>query len=430
MSDSAIPEVVTPRRGESTRKRPARPQPIRLFSVVLVVGMVVGSALVVGTDLSAPRGTPCRTCVLGDIDAGWGPTALAYDSANGHLLVADAGPGGPPAWGVTIVNGSADRVLGHVSTLLRPGAVAYDPRNGDIYLAGWVGYTDNITVLNDTTGEVVTVIPTVTTVPWGGPYQLAYDPVNGVIDVLDSSPESLVMINGSTNRVSSEYNLPEGFPAGLSSPITVNPVNGEIYVATRILSPVQFNLTAINGWNGSVESSVQLNGTPEAFAFDAASQRLYVATSENGFPAFNNGSVIILNGTGAQVLGSFPVGIDPVAVSIDSSDDAIYVANSYSNNITVVNATNDRSAGSIGIDPDPETLVYDGANRCLYVLYYVPFGGSGDGYVSVIAPPGSACPALPSGPSAFPWGEVAVIAGVLLVLTILVAGVVLYLREI
>lgn len=333
----------------------------------------------------ASRPTSCSTCNLGRLDVGYGPNAMVYDHADGRLIVTDSGPGGFAAWGVTMVNGTTDRAIGHFPTYVRPSDLTLDPRDGDIYVVGFLG-VDNITVLNATNGTRVAVIELPPVGPYGGPFALTYDPVTGYADVLESNPSALLLVNVSTGAVVDVSNL----SAGVSpvSPLVVNPDNGDIYLATSIFPGETFQLETLNGWNGTVVSSIPMIGTPVAFAFDDLNQQLYVS---------NGTAVVVVDAEGNQVLGSIAAGPYPLAIAVDSTDDEVYVVNSAaSSNLTVINGTDDRTIGSVPIDGGPWALTYDDQNGCLYVLYGMGFPGTPDGYLLVIAPPGGTCVAPPS----------------------------------
>jgi YVTN family beta-propeller protein len=86
-----------------------------------------------------------------------------------------------------------------------------------------------------------------------------------------------------------------------------------------------------------------------------------------------------------QVLTSIPVGTDPVMAAYDGANGLVYVANSFSDNVTVLNgttveATVDTGAASAG---DPVYVAVDPVNGFVYVVDRYYFEGIG-GAVSVI----------------------------------------------
>ncbi len=406
--------VGAPRTGSSGLTRP------RVLGII-VVAILVGSAFVVLVLQTSPQPKTCTTCNLGDIDAGYGPVDMAYDNSSGRIFVLDSGPGGFTAWGVTVINGTSDSVAGFIHSGGRPGfsidALAYDPRNGDLYTPH--SCYDGIFVLNAATGENVTYINTPTTGLCNGPETIAYDPVSGYVVAL--APPNLTVIDPATNTVVRTINLGIG-----SYPLGINPVTGQVYVTTSVDEDYLFNLTVLNGSSFSVESSIQLNGSPRSMAFDPMTGRIYVAVELFGFGAgvlYNNGSLLVLNGAGTRVLASAPIGSEPDEIAVDASNRNLYVTNTYSSNVSIINGTTNNPSGSVPVDPDPWSIVYDARNGCLYTLFYTHFsasGSGGDGYLTVLAPPGSSCPAIPTG-NAPAWAVPAVLGLLAIVVAAAVA---------
>lgn len=380
---------------------------------ILVVAILAGSALVTLVFQTSQQTNACSTCDLGDLDAGYGPVDMVYDNSSGRIFVLDSGAGGFNAWGVTIINGSSDTVAGFIHSGGRPGysldALAFDPRNGDLYTPHFC--YDGVFVLNVTTGANVTYIDTPTTGICAGPQTIVYDPVSDYILAL--APPNLIVIDPTTNTVVRTVDLGIG-----AYPVGVNPATGQVYVMTSVQGEFLFNLTVLNGSTLNVESSIQLNGTPDAIVFDSLDDRVDVAVTVLGFGggAVYNGSLIVLNPAASHVFDSTRVGENPSDVAIDLSNREVYIANFYSGNISIVNGTSYQPAGSVPVDPDPESISYDAQNGCLYVLFYTQLGSNPetDGYVTVLAPPGGSCRAVPTG-NAPAWAGSAVLGGLAIV---------------
>jgi len=380
---------------------------------IFVVAILVASALVTLVYQTSPRPKTCTTCVLGDIDAGWGPVDVAYDNSSGHIFVLDYGPSlSPVPWGVTVINGSTDTVQGFLHLSQRGSDMAYDSRTGDLYITSFA--FDTIYVLNATTGANVSWIPTPGQGLFSGPEAIAYDPVSGYVVALD--PPNALVIDPSTNTLVRTVDLGIG-----SYPVAVNSVTGQLYVTTSVQEELDFNVTTLNGSSFEVESSFELNGTPETIGFDPSSDRVYVAVTSGllGGEYGYNGSLLALDGSGVHLLTSTRIGDGPNGIAVDGSDQDLYITNAANNNLSVVNGTTGQTTGSVPVDPNPGSVVYDGRNRCLYTLFYTTFGSDPetDGYVSVISPPGSDCVAPTSSGTPF-WVAPAVLGGLATVIAI------------
>ncbi len=213
--------------------------------------------------------------------------------------------------------------------------------------------------------------------------QIIYDPFNGFLDVVESSPTALVMINGGTNQLVATLNFSVS-----DEVIAANPNNGELYAASGGEEFFDFRLVALNGSTGTVVSSVLLNGTPQAITYDGGNGQLYVVATQYGFGGYENGTVTEVNSAATRVEGEWEVGQLPGGIAYDDSNEDLYVTSYCSTNVSIVNASSRGVTGSISTEGSPGPIVYDAMNRCLYTVHI-------EGLVSILAPPGSSCPTLP-----------------------------------
>jgi YVTN family beta-propeller protein len=354
------------------------------LGIVLAVGVVLLLAVSIEAAGNPPRATPppCTNCVVGTISTGTGTGSagsdIVYDAANGHLFVSSSEWG---SWGMTVINGTTDTVVRNVSDSGRPFALAYDARNGDIYLANGVG--DNVTVYDGATGALEASIALPPQAVYGGPLQIVYDPFNGFLDVVQSAPEGLVLIDGSTNQVVTTVNFSVS-----DGVIAANSINGELYAASAGEPYTNFYLVALNGSTGTELSSYVLNGTPEAITFDEGNGHVYVVAWQAGIGEYENATVTEMNDAVTGVEATLQDGLLPDAIAYDSSNENLYLTNYYAASVSIVNASTLALAGSISTGGGPEATAYDAMNRCLYTVHL-------EGLVSILAPPGSSCPALP-----------------------------------
>jgi YVTN family beta-propeller protein len=357
------------------------------LKLILVVGICLLLAVSAEALANPPNTTPppCTNCVVGTIPTGSGSGALgsdiAYDSANGLLYVSSSDL---DSWGVTVINGSTDTIVRTIPDSGRPIALAYDARNGDIYVANWAG--NNVTIIDGMTDEVVGSIPLPPQQYNIGPSQIVYDPFNGFLDLVEvplSNPPAIEIIDGSTNQIVASLNFSVNEDA-----IATNPVNGEIYAASGGTEEFDFNLDVLNGSTGSLISSLPLNGTAASILYDTGNGQVYVVASGFGFPDFSNGTVTEVNSAASRIEGVWPAGQNSLGIAYDDSNANLYVTNYYSANVSILNTSARSVAGSISTEWNPGPIVYDAANRCLYTVHL-------EGLVSILAPPGSSCPAIP-----------------------------------
>ncbi len=277
------------------------------------------------------------------------PEGLAFDSRNGDLYVANLNSGN-----VTIVDGATDTVTGTVqvsSSTNGPTAVVYDSENGCVYVGGAYQYANNqgtivVAVINGSTNTVVRWIP----VGYGF-VSMAFDTGNGRIYGVAGS--NVTMIDGTTDSVVGA--IPVGsLPMG----IAYDDANGYLYVPNSDYR--DNNVTVIDGTTDTVVGSIPVGSSPHAVAYDSANGRVYVA---NGGSA----NVTVIDGSMDRVVGSISVGVGPDGVVYDSGNGNVYVANAGPGSVTVINGTSDTVVASVLVGSGPQAMAYDSQNGRVYV---------------------------------------------------------------
>ncbi len=217
-------------------------------------------------------------------------------------------------WNVTL-GGTSDAVVGTVDVGGGGSGVLYDYVNDQVYVA--IADADAVAVLNGTNSTLVAYIPV-----GGGPVGLALDPYDGFVYVTNSLSNSVTVINGTTDRV---------------------------------------------------DTTIPVGKTPEGIAIDPINDTLYVADS--GVPG--RGTLTIINGTSVASAGTIRVGVEPVGLTYDAWTGFLYVSNFGSSNLTIVNASTNRTIGWIPLPSgsEPETPALDNVSGDLYVPNDGPTGG-------------------------------------------------------
>lgn len=397
------------------------------------------------------------------------PVAIALDPANDHLFVTESSAD------VEVLDGSNNSIIDVLAAGSAPWWDAYDPANGELYVENAGG--SNLSVFNASTGATVTSIQVTTGVATGFGGPIGYAPLDGdlFVPVLDAPA---AVVSGATNTKIGTLPLPTndtsgywGFafdsyyhggvmlatewsgsnlavitPAAHPTLATTVPADGnaagilvtgspaEVYVASgeyEVVNPdriVRFNATTLvpsspiqlgttpgaevydpntDGMDvalrdtgqvlqvsvatGEEERAISVGAAPASLAFDPVDGDVYVANSESG-------NVSILNATG--VVGTVPVGVAPMAVVVDPGSGDVYVAN-YGDlndgNSTISVLAGDSVVRSFPVVPDsgPDALEFDPATSRLFVVNqylanvseYDPADGSLQGSFSVGADP-------------------------------------------
>ncbi len=109
--------------------------------------------------------------------------------------------------------------------------------------------------------------------------------------------------------------------------------------------------------------SLSVGSDPDAIAFDGTNGYLYVANS-------GSDNVSVIDGSTDRVVGSVTVGSDPDSITYDPVSGDLYVANSGSSNVSVLDGATDQVVGSVPVGQVPSATAYDAADGYLYVANY------------------------------------------------------------
>jgi YVTN family beta-propeller protein len=282
------------------------------------------------------------------------PAGVAVDTANNRVFVT-----GQDSDNVSVINGTTGQPIGaSISTPSEPWGIAYDSDNGLLYVSDF----RHVTIINGTTDTDVGNLSVYSNCPG-----IAFDPVNGDIYVADYGPngtnDTISIINGTSNTV-----ITDDFPVG-SQPfgIGVDPATDLVYVANAGSN----NLTVINGsTNMAQDRNLSVNGSaPSTVLFDAATNDLYIA---NQF----SDNLTVFNATTNEPVGrgiSVPKGTDPWGLALDPTNGNLFVGGEDTGNVTVVDPTSGRvldSNISIGSfeGQGVQELAFDNASGVVYAV--------------------------------------------------------------
>lgn len=313
---------------------------------------------------------------------------VAVDPSTGDIFVADTGqntilmisPSGTVSTiaGTPGTAGSANGVgndssgTGNAATFNAPSAVAFDPANGDLFVAD----TGNnairmLTPNNSGSGAMPYTVSTLAgagasgaggSATFSGPMGIAVNPGQGsagtvyvadtghnVIDAIDLSSGAVTPLAGtgaSGSGASASFSGPEG--------IAVDPSTNNIYVADTgnnvidMITPSGTTslVAGTSGTSGSTDgtgSSAMFNA-PKGVAVDPNSGLVYVADSGNNSirliasaaSGASGSTVSTLAGTSAS--GSSGAFTGPVGLAVNPTMNSVYVANAGGNTIEQLSA--------------------------------------------------------------------------------------------
>ena len=258
------------------------------------------------------------------------PVSLASTASNLVYAVNSGANSACPHTGSLSQISTASLVVVNTACLgVNPGPVAELPSGGKVYVAN---QGDNTISVYDPSSQSVTTTLT---------------PANG----LHQNPISLV--------VSSD---------GLY-----------VYVVTQGNGSSPGALDIINTVNDTIFASVPLGVGPTFGYLDPHLNRLYVTnTGGNSVTVFDASNVSLTVNPAIQTLATVNVGSGPVSVAALPNGLSFYVANSISNDVTVVSATSFNVVGTIPVGQSPVFVATEPTSTKVYTA------NSGSGTISII----------------------------------------------
>jgi DNA-binding beta-propeller fold protein YncE len=280
---------------------------------------------------------------------------LTLDTRN-HLLYV------PYTNALDIVDVTARKVKGVVGGLpgIKSIALSSDP---NIVFTG-NGGNNTVAVVDVSQLKVIDEIKT----PLGNPDAIGYDPVNDVVVAAQSGPSpNVAFIDPSSHKVAGSLKLPGG-----PELMAMDPVRGRAFLAIHDKDEV----IAIDIASRQITETYKGCDimSPVGMAFDPDQGRLFVA---NGIIHSAN-VVSVLDVVIDRCLGSIDIGHGPDQAAFNSHLHHLYVTNSGTNTLSVIDTATLKPLGANGtghaahsVAADPTTdLVYVGVERAGIIAVY------------------------------------------------------------
>lgn len=269
--------------------------------------------------------------VIATIPVGNGPVGIAYASTNHYVYVANSASGT-----VSVINSSANAVFTTITVASSAGTLAgavFDPSNGNIYVGGFnnASLVDSVYVISTATNKVIANIS-------GAAYFGTFDSQNGYLYFTDNALNSVLVVDGSTNKVVTTIDLPTH-----SSPIGIayNSYDHNVYVAEQNSS----SLAVISSLTNTVIANLDVTGSPLFPTYDPSTHSIYLSNHLVG---------------GIQIISSY------------GGVSTIQTATGVSIQFSEPNGTYFYSIGSIngyGVEPQSGSLVVNGSSLTQSVAF-------------------------------------------------------------
>lgn len=254
--------------------------------------------------------------VLSTLWTGISPNAIAEDPACGGYAVTDT-----DRQVVYLVDSTTLQVKTTTALAGSPYGIAYDSATQELFvtLGGFFG-ASGVEVLNATTGNEVTILS-----DGSSPSGIAYDPTNGLVYVADYLGGDVRIFNGSNLTQVGLVTIGNWIYTGPTA-VTFDPANNEVYVTDWNAN----NLTRISGSTDQLLGNISVGSAPTHIAYDPGNNRIYVS-------CLSSNNVTVVDPTTERSVGSIPE-TNPQGLAFDPTSGDLFVAND-SSNLRLINTT-------------------------------------------------------------------------------------------
>lgn len=312
------------------------------------------------------------------------PDTVVFDPVNGNLYVATYCGGTEGGGEIFVISSSTEKIIATYSLKLHPYSITFDSFSNEIILSLYdngIGALESISA--STLQEVACHVSTNNNIY----YQIAYDPSSGNLLVGLESPSvsGMAIYNASTFQHIKTVTVPQD-PNAIPSSIVYDSANGLIYVAGAdydwALNGITYQIANLY----PVPNPTGYGSSPWTIGFDSYNGNIYataqVVSSGGGIcslipacPYYDK--LYVFSGTSSSCIKSVKVPKAPVGLVYDPANREVYVASYACNLISVFNGMDPTESAPlqyihVGSSPGAgfNSLAYDSANGNIYVLNF------------------------------------------------------------
>jgi YVTN family beta-propeller protein len=257
---------------------------------------------------------------------------------------------------LVVIDTTSDKILKTIEVGDNPGGVYADSKFNKVYVANEGDNT--VSVINGTNYDILKTIPVGIS-----PGIIAFNPNDNKVYVANRGDNTVSVING-TN-----YDILKTIPVGISPrSIAFNPNDNKVYVANE-----GDNTVSVIDTNSDMEVAILNVGMrPTDVSINFNQKILYVINNlDNSIRAIDMdgdlGKAFIVTSSSTPVFTKIPVGSHPSGITIDNSTELIYVANTDSNTVSVIDSKTNLKIEELNVGKKPRDISIHTENGMVYV---------------------------------------------------------------
>lgn len=280
-----------------------------------------------------------------NLTSGDAPIALAYDSANSMIYVANddystCSPSTNSTCSIPVISTSTNTVVANIATPDETSDVAVNPTTNVVFATS--NDDDSTFVVNAATNQFAGILQNHTQIPDNSEVVAvdssadlafignSYYHNQPVADVgFLASPSAGGCMFKSTNESSACVTKSVGVLGGKIDGIAVDPTTHLIYVCNYNLNTVN----VISESTGQDVANITVQ-SPAGIAIDPVKDLVFVASNTTSSAGID--SLYVISGATNTVLGAVPVGYGPANVALDTASNTVLVSNTSDGVISVI----------------------------------------------------------------------------------------------
>jgi|GEM_PF-2636715 len=284
-----------------------------------------------------------------NIIVGNGPCAIAYDTIDQRLFVANNGGSS-----VSVINPELLSVVTTIPTTHPPVAAVWNPNNNQVYVACAPMTGDgSVVVIDPGTNQIIDEITV-----GANPITIVLNRSRNKLYCLNRTSNTITVINCANNQTITDINLQSQSPKDM----IYNPVNDMIYVTSEQYMQ-NSKVRAINCANDQIAATMDAGRGAGALAVNTISNRVYVANAQT-----NN--VTIINGATNSVIATMSTQSEPTPL-LWIPTNKLFVGEYWNNTVGYLHGDSTRIRGRVSNTTNPKTLLYVPETERVYCTSYL-----------------------------------------------------------
>jgi YVTN family beta-propeller protein len=294
-------------------------------------------------------------------EVGLSPYGIAFNPNTNKLYVASSGSDT-----VSVIDVTTSKVVQNITMDSSPYGISADPSSNKIYVT--VG-KDKVVVIDGTTNKIILPIS-----ESEGDKTIAYTPVDLAIDSMSKYVFVANKYNNSVSVLSGDSNdKVEDIDVGLYrisdtalavQALAVNPTTHKLYVAngnspTGTVSVVDYYTDSDNIFNYHI-TDIRVGDTPQGVAINPRTNTVYISNTRSN-------SISVIDGTSDKVVKTIDIDYSPFGMAFNPNTNKLYVANTEGGTVSVIDGISNKVVKTVITGGSPTNIAINPKTNMIYV---------------------------------------------------------------